>query len=164
MNLAGLAMILARLALDQAPAGRKSIIHGRRPIPFQTRKPSRIKPTPQYMNVLPTRGKWCIFPSVPTTKALDWRPYPLVCFDTFQEAYEFPKDMIPPTQGLNLRGTPRVVHCYFGERLPHRSRDDGYTVLPIRHCLNYTGLLPNVTYTSASKAEPLAGYHKRKRR
>jgi hypothetical protein len=143
-------MILASLAIGEG--GRRSIIPGRRPIPFPVRKFARIAPKPRFMNVMPRRGNWCIVSPNSLGR-------PLVCFDTYQEAREY-DGVMPQAQGFNARGTERWVECERVSGTPsyisRMAHDEDRVFIRVAECINLTGKPRH-----RKDAEPLAGYRRR---
>lgn len=160
MNLAGLGMILASLTVGSL---------GQRKVRYMTRDeiaterarrqmrqaqgPTRITPRPYYMRELPRKGQWCLFTG---PVDIEWKPRPFVCFDSFQEALEFPANSVPSHQGVNSRGTPRDVRCVTGDPHKYRARQDRHFALPVTVCRNFTGITKGEPVP-----EPLAGYRRR---
>lgn len=102
---------------------------------------ARITPRPRYMNVMPKPGDWCLFPP--------HNDRPSVCFDTYQEAVEFPFSEIPLGQGFNVQGRKRDIRCRSNEEptdlVPplHTSgatfrRPDDFTIRRILSCADIT--------------------------
>jgi hypothetical protein len=89
------------------------------------------------MDILPREGDWCLFP------AGGGGSEPRVCFDTYQEALEFPHADIPHGQGFHARGEPRVIRCQsttgpkdLGVQFDRR---DGFHVSKIQKCVSFLG-------------------------